>query len=168
MMTKRAVQAESPEWWSTADHLPPAVYALLRKEGRAINPVTVVATVDADGTPHAAPFGSVRAVSPRLLRMLSLHRHDTYANLCRDGRVVVALIAPPDIAVSIRGRARVCVEEMDTHRGSAVLEIDVEEVKNDMVRSGVIGSAITFTPKDETQDWFDAVLGEMESLPGQE
>ena len=165
MTTNREVQAESSEWWSTADHLPPAVYALLRKEGRAINPVTVVATVDADGTPHAAPFGSVRAVSPRTLRMLSLRHHDTYANLCRDGRVVVVLIAPPDIAVSIRGRARVLVEEMDAHRYSAVIEIDVEEAKNDMVRTGTIDSAITFSPKDETQDWFDAALGEIERLP---
>lgn len=156
---------KASEWWSTADQLPAAVFDLLRKEGRAINPVTIVATVDADGTPHAAPFGSVRAVTPRLLRMLSLRRHDTFANLCRDGRVVVVLVAPPDVAVSIRGRARVCVEEMETHRYSAVLEIDIDEVKNDMVRTGIIDSGITFTPKDETQDWFDAVLGEMESLP---
>jgi hypothetical protein len=155
-------------WWSTADHLPANVFDLLRKEGRAINPVTIVATVDADGTPHAAPFGSVRAVTPRLLRMLSLRRHDTYANLCRDGRMVVVLVAPPDIAVSIQGRARICVEEMETHRHSAVLEIDVEEVKNDMVRTGSIDSGITFTPKDETQDWFEAVLGEMERLPAKE
>ncbi len=155
----------SSGWWSTADHLPPAVFDLLRKDGRAINPVTIVATVDADGMPHTAPFGSVRAVTPRLLRMLSLRRHDTYANLCRDGRVVVVLVAAPNIAVSIRGRARVCLEEMETHRHSAVFEIDVEQVKNDMVRSGIIETAITFTPLDETRDWFDAVLGEIERLP---
>ncbi len=117
-----------------------------------------------DGAPHAAPFGSVRAVTPRLLRMISLRYHDTFANLCRDGRVMVALVAPPDIAVTIRGRARVVKERMDVHEGSAILEIDVEQVKNDMVGSGTIGSAITFFPQDEFKDWFEAALGEIDDL----
>ncbi len=135
----------------------------MRKPNREINPVTIVATVDADGAPHAAPFGSVRAVTPRLLRMISLHHHDTYANLCRDGRVMVALVAPPSIAVSIRGQARVVRERMKANDHSAILEIDIEEVKNDMV-AGAIGSAITFFPRDEHRDWFEAVLAEVEDM----
>lgn len=137
---------------------------MLRKPNRAINPCTIVATVDADGTPHAAPFGSVRAVTPRLLRMISARYHDTYANLCRDGRMTVALVAPPDIAVSIRGRARVVRERMNVDEHSAVLEIDVEEVKNDMVRTGAIESGITFSPRDEIRDWFEAAIGEAEDM----
>jgi hypothetical protein len=149
--------------WRRAPELPPEVFEVLRKPNREINPVTIVATVNADGTPHTAPFGSVRAVTPRLLRMISLHYHDTYANLCRDGRVMVALVAPPNIAVSIRGWARVVRERMNASEQSAVLEIDVGEVKNDMV-AGTIGSAITFFPRDEHQAWFEAVLTEVEDL----
>ena len=59
------------------------MFAVLHKPNRAINPVTVVATVDEDGTPRTAPFGSVRAVTPRLLRLISARYHDTYANLAR-------------------------------------------------------------------------------------
>ena len=136
----------------------------LQKSKRAINPVTIVATVDPDGTPRTAPFGSIRAITPRLLRMISLRYHDTYANLSRDGRVVVALVAPPDIAVSIRGRARVVREHMNADENAAILEIDVEEVKNDMVRMGDIGSAITFFPKDRVLYWFEAILGELEGM----
>jgi hypothetical protein len=149
--------------WRRAPELPPEVFEALRKPNRGINPVTIVATVDADGTPHAAPFGSVRAVTPRLLRMISLHYHDAYANLCRDGRVTVAVVASPNIAVSIRGRARVVREQMNASEQSAILEIDVEEVKNDMV-AGTIGSAITFFPQDEHRAWFEAVLVEVESM----
>ena len=47
---------------------------------------------------------------------------------------------------------------------SAILEIDVELVKNDMVGSGSIGSAITFFPKDDFEDWFEAALREMDEL----
>ena len=47
---------------------------------------------------------------------------------------------------------------------SPILEIDVEEVKNDMPRRGDIGSAITFYPQEEHQDWFEAVLAELEEM----
>jgi flavin reductase (DIM6/NTAB) family NADH-FMN oxidoreductase RutF len=149
--------------WRMASELPADVLKVLRKPNRAINPVAIVATVDPDGTPRTAPFGSTRAVTPQLLRMISLHYHDTFANLSRDGRVMVALVAPPNVAVSIRGRARVVRERMHADERSAILEIDVEEVKNDMVR-GSIGSAITFFPEAEHQAWFDAALGEVEEM----
>jgi hypothetical protein len=163
MTNREAEESQVRERWRRAPELPPQVFEALRKLNREINPVTIVATIDPDGTPRTAPFGSVRAVTPRLLRMISLHYHDTYANLCRDGRVMVALVAPPNIAVSIQGRARVVRERMNTHEHSAILEIDVEEVKNDMV-AGTIGSAITFFPRDEHQDWFEAVLAEVEEM----
>ena len=123
-----------------------------------------VATVDPDGFPRMAPFGSLRAVTPRLLRLCSFHGHDTYANLCRDGRVMVAVLAPPDIAVSIRGRARLVKEQMDSDEHHAIMEIDVEQVKNDMVRAGVIGSAITFTVLENFKAWFEAALCEVEEI----
>ena len=163
MTNREAEESQVRKRWRRAPGLPSEVFEALRKPNRGINPVTIVATVDADGTPRTAPFGSVRAVTLRLLRMISLHYHDTYANLCRDGRVMVAVVAPPNIAVSIRGRARVVRERMNTDQRSAILEIDVEEVKNDMV-AGAIGSAISFFPQDEHRDWFEAALAEVEEM----
>jgi len=163
MNDQKVQESQTKKHWRRASELPPEVFEVLRKPDRAINPVTVLATVDEDGAPRTAPFGSVRAVTPRLLRMISLRYHDTFANLSRDGRVMVALVAPPNIAVSIRGRARVVREQMHTDERSAILEIDIEEAKNDMVR-GHVGSAITFFPKAEHQAWFDAALGEVEQM----
>lgn len=76
----------------------------------------------------------------------------------------LALLAPSDIAVTIRGRAWLVKERMETHEHSAILEIDVEQVKNDMVGSGTIGSGITFFPQDDFKDWFEAALGEIDEL----
>ena len=152
------------ERWRRAPELPPHVFAVLHKPDRAINPVTIVATVDPDGAPRTAPFGSLRAVTPKLLRLACNHYHDTYANLCRDGRVSVALLAPPDIAVSIRGQARVVQERMDIGEHSVILEIDVEEVKNDMMRRGVIESAIGFTPPDDLKDYYVGAIAEIEDM----
>jgi hypothetical protein len=134
------------------------------KPNRVINPIAVVATVDPDGAPRTAPFGSLRAVTPRLLRLCSWHGHDTYASLCRDSRVMVTLITPPDVAVSVKGRARVIKEKMDTDKHYAIVDIDVEEVKNDMVRIVQIESAIAVSVPAEYQKWFDTLLGELEDM----
>jgi hypothetical protein len=95
---------------------------------------------------------------------MSWHGHDTYTNVCRDGRVTVTLIAPPDMAVSVRGRARVVREQMNADEHYAVVDIDVEEVKNDMVRRIVMESAITISVPDEYKGWFETSLAEVEEM----
>jgi len=114
-----------------AGELPPEAFAALSRAGATANPIVIVATVDADGSPHTAPFGSLRALSPRRLRLGCGREHDTYANLVRDGRVVVSLLAPPKVAVSIRGHARVVREQMRILDTDAVIEIAIEQVKDD-------------------------------------
>lgn len=152
------------KYWRRAAELPPEVFAVWRKPGRALNPVAIVATVDSDGTPRTAPYGSVRAVTPKLLRLISSRRHDTYTNLSNDGRVMVTLIAPPNLAVSVLGHARVVKEHMTTDEGYAIVDVDIEEVKNDMVRIIVMESAITISARNEYKDWFQAILSEMEEM----
>ncbi len=154
----------SKEFWSSATELPLAVFEAWSKPDNAISPVAVLATVDEDGTPRTAPFGSLQAITPRLLRLCSFHGHDTYANLCRDGRVSVALVSPPDIAVSVGGWARVVKEHLELDSNFAILEIDIEEVKNDMAYRIVIDSAINISAKEQFRSWYDALLSEMGSF----
>jgi hypothetical protein len=164
-MADRQVQPpRADEHWRRAPELPPYVFDALHKPGRAINPVAIVATVDVDGAPRTAPFGSFRAVTPRLLRLACSRHHDTYANMCRDRRVSVALLAPPGVAVSIVGRARVVQEGMKVGEYLAVLEIDVEEVKNDMMRRGTIESAVGFAPPDDLHAFYVGAIAEIEDM----
>jgi hypothetical protein len=150
--------------WRRMPELPEEVFAAWHKPNKAFNPISIVATVEEDGTPHTAPFGSLRAVTPRLLRLISWRGHDTYQNLCCDKRVTVAMLAPPDLAVSVRGRARVVRERMKSDEHYAVVDIDVEEVKNDMGRAFVIETALWISIKDQYWSWFDAALGEAEEM----
>lgn len=85
------------------------------------------------------------------------------ANLLRDERVMIAPVAPPHIAVSIRSPAEVVRERLQTNEAAAFLEIRVEEVKNEMVPRE-IGSGIIFFPREEHHEWFKAVLGELEDF----
>ena len=165
-MTDRREESQERKRWRRASELPPDVFAVLRKPDGAINPITIVATVDPDGAPRTAPFGSLRAVTPELLRLVSNRYHDTYANFCRDGRVMVALLSPPNIAVGIRGQARVVKERMDSDEHDAVVEIDVEEVKNDMIRTpgSAIESATALFIPEKHMGWFRAAIGEIEDM----
>ncbi len=155
---------QARESWRRAPELPPHVFEVLHKPNRAINPIAIVATVDPDGVPRTAPFGSLRAITPKLLRLACNRRHDTYANLCGDGWVSVALLSPPDIAVSIRGRARLVQDRMAIEEHLAVLEIDVKEVKNDMMRRGVIESAVGFAPPEDLRGYYVGAIAEIEDM----
>jgi len=144
--------------WRTAEELPPHVFEALNKPNCAINPFAVVATIDPDGAPRTAPFGSLRAVTPRLLRLGCDQRHDTYTNLCRDPRVIVAFMAPPDVSVSVSGRSRVARQPMLCNEHMAMLEIDIEHVKNDL---GLViwierGAELSI-PEDEISFYLDVV-----------
>jgi len=164
MADKQSEQTPGGEQWRSASELPPDVFAALHKPDRAINPVTIVATVDSDGRPRTAPFGSLRAITPQLLRLACGNYHDTYVNLRRDGQVSVAVLAPPSIAVSIRGRARIVKGQMDIAKHLVAVEIDIEEVKNDMMRRGIIESAIGFTPPEDLKGFYVGAIAEIEDM----
>jgi len=164
MTNKQPEQPGGREQWRSAPELPPDTFAALHKPNRAINPVTIVATVDASGRPRTAPFGSLRAITPRLLRLACGNYHDTYANLCRDGRASVAVLAPPNIAVSIYGRARIVKPQMDIAKHLVAVEIDIEEVKNDMMHRGIIDGSVGFTPPEDLKDFYIGAIAEIEDM----
>jgi hypothetical protein len=163
MADKQVRQSPDGEQWRRASELPSDVFAALHKPNRAINPVTIVATVDSDGRPRTAPFGSLRAITPQLLRLACGNHHDTYANLCRDGQVSVAVLASPNIAVSIRGHARVVKARMEIAKHLVALEIDIEEVKNDMMQRGIIEGA-GFTPPEDLEGFYVGAIAEIEDM----
>jgi hypothetical protein len=55
-------------------------------------------------------------------------------------------------------------EQMDVGEYLAVFEIDVEEVKNDMMRRGVIDSAVEFTPPEDIRAYYVGAIAEIEDM----
>ena len=107
--------------------LPPNLFELLARR----TTVAVVATVDDDGWPHAAPYSQVVAVDPRHLRLAVARRDATYQSLRDYGLVMVEILEEGDIAAGIKGRARILRERMRTDDNLAVVEIEIDEVKRD-------------------------------------
>ncbi len=129
-------------------------------------PVVIVATVGADGGPHTAPFGSCLAVAAGRLRFGSSRAHDTYDNVRRDSRVAVVLCAPPDFAVSIHGRASVIADSMQTNPGSAVIEIEIDNVKDDWFPGVVLTTGLAIEPAPERRDYLARYLAEVQAAGG--
>lgn len=123
--------------------------------------VVIVATVDAEGGPHTAPFGSCLAVAADRLRFGCSRSHDTYDHVRGDGRVTIVVCAPPDIAVSIRGRASVVVESMSTDPDGAVIEVEIDEVKDDWRRGPVLRTGLTIEYPGAAGDYVARYLSEV-------
>ena len=148
---------KSDKRWRILPNLPDDVFTAWKKIQGALNPSSVVATVDEDGSPRTAPYGSMRAINPRLLRFIIRREHDTLANLKRDSRVMVSLICPPNLAVSVRGRARVVEEPFSADEQYALVEIDISEVKNDMALGLDIETGITIAPTGPFTEWWNTL-----------
>ncbi len=149
------------ETWDRAAELPPDVVRVLRH--KRVGPTAIVATTDEDGSPHTAPFGSLIAVDKRTLRLGCDRRHDTYSNIKRNGLVMASLISPPNIAVSIKGKARVLKEKMNLLNTDAVIEIQVEEVKNDFLPGTAIETGVNYSASKEILVLIEKSIAEIDS-----
>ncbi len=150
--------------WFITSKLPHEVFMAFRKQNCELNPTAILATVNPDGTPHTAPFGSFRAVTPQLIRLVIFRGHKTYKNLSTNSYVALFSTCPPDIAVSINGIARILKDQMKFDPQYAIVEISIESVKNDMFNKGIITSGITISPFKKHEDWFKKLIGELEEL----
>jgi hypothetical protein len=144
---------------STSSELPTEAFAALADAPAGIT--GVVATVDADGRAHTAPFGSLWAASPQRLRFGCDRRHTTFENLAREPRVAVCVIAPPDVAISVFGRASVIRATMELLATDAVVEVRIEEVKDDLLAGSTIESGVTYSVPDAARDLVERYLAEV-------
>ena len=149
------------ERWRTSPTLREDVYDALKKPDGLMNPSTVVATIDEDGSPRTAPFGSLHALSPNLLTFIINRRHQTLANIKRDGRVMVCVVCAPGIAVSIKGTTRIVADPWEFDERYAVAEIDIEEVKNDMPMAIRIESGIEISGVGPFAEWWKSCWREI-------
>ncbi len=109
--------------------------------------------------PTRRPFGPY--ISPKTLRFGCDRKHNTFANIRRNGQVVVTLIAPPDIAVSIKGHARVAKEKMDLVNTDAVVEVEVEDVKDDLIPGSFIVGGILYSAEKHVKEFITKYIDEV-------
>lgn len=142
-----------------ADRLSDAVLSWL--DGPIGEVTAVIATVDEDGTPRTAVLGALRAGSASELRFACRRTHTTFVNLQRHGRVSLVLIGPPDVAVSVVGTARV-VGQIDALPDNALVVVDVETVKDDLLPEVRIDSGIRYASPEPLRERLEALNAELD------
>ncbi len=148
----------------TTRELPDRLVILLR-DGAPV----VLVTVGPDGFPHSALTWAV-AMAPDRLRFGVDHGSTTLANLERDGKASLQVIAPGNLLALIKGHARMRRTKIEAAPyGMAMWELAVAEVR-DQTWAPVVVSPLTFEwtgPEAEKMRGIEqAVLAELREWSG--
>ena len=93
--------------------------------------ITVAGTVGADGAPNTCPISLIYAKDDQTLLVATLRHSATTANLRRDGRVSLEIMAADDLVMGIQGTMRLLREPMEASDAMALWEMRVTKVKQD-------------------------------------
>lgn len=105
---------------------------LMRLFNDSPNRIIVVAgTVGADGAPNTCPISLIYAKDEQTLLVATLRHSATTANLRRDGRVSLEIMAADDLVMGIQGTMGLIKEPMARSEAMALWELRVERVKQD-------------------------------------
>jgi len=124
--------------------------------------ITVAATVGADGAPNTCPISLIYARDEQTLLVGTLRNTATTANLRRDGRVCLEIIAAEDLVMGIQGVMRLLKESMECSEAMAMWEMRVVQVKQDTSPAQRVTQGPAATPRSEKAAAFEqAALAEL-------
>ena len=124
--------------------------------------ITVAGTVGADGAPNTCPLSLIYARDEGTLLVATLRSTATSANLRRDGRVCLEVIAADDLVMGIRGVMRLLKEPMGCSEAMAMWEMRVCQVKQDTSAAQRVTQGPAATPRSEKAAAFEqAAMAEL-------
>ncbi len=117
--------------------------------------ITVAGTVGADGAPNTCPITLIYAKDDRTLLIATLRQSATTANLRRDGRLSLEIIAGDDLVMGIQGVMRLIKDPMAVSDAMALWEMRVEKVKQDTSPAQRVIQGAAATPRSEKAEEFE-------------
>lgn len=109
----------------------------------------IMATLDQNQCPHTAPFNYITASDPKHLRLAISRNHQTFSNIQANGNVALAILEEGDIAVCIKGFARVIRNSMEFDYNMAIVEIEISEIKKDNSPTHFVSQGIRIRHRSE-------------------
>lgn len=109
----------------------------------------IVATLDQAQRPHTAPFNYITASDSKHLRVVISRNQQTFSNILANGNVAIAVVDEGDIAVCIKGFARVIRNQMDSDYNMAIVEIEISEIKKDNSSTHYVTQGIRIRHRSE-------------------
>ncbi len=114
----------------------------------------IIASLDEDLTPHTAPFNYIIATDTKHLRVAISKLQQTYENIINNVCVDLVVFDEGDLAVSIKGSARVIKESMETDCNMGIIEIEVTEVRKNNSPDFFVTQGIRIWHKSEPSLYF--------------
>lgn len=109
----------------------------------------IMATLDQNQRPHTAPFNYITVNDPKHLRLAILRNQQTFSNIQANGNVALAILEEGDIAVCIKGFARVIRDSMELDYNMAIVEIEISEIKKDNSATHFVTQGIRIRHRSE-------------------
>jgi len=117
--------------------------------------ITVAGTVGADGAPNTCPVSLIYAKDEKTLLVATLRTTNTTANLRRDGRVSLEIMAPDDLVMGLQGTMRLIRDPMECSSAMALWEMRLEQVKQDTSPAQRLVQGPASTPRSEKAQEFE-------------
>ena len=111
--------------------------------------IAVAGTVGADGAPNTCPITLIYARDEKTLLIATLRNSATTANLRRDGRVSLEIMAAGDLVMGIQGTMWIIKEPMAMSDAMALWEMRVEKVKQDSSPAQKVIQGPAATPRSD-------------------
>lgn len=122
----------------------------------------IVSTVSEDGYPHAMPVHLLTALDDTTLRLALMKVHKTVDNLKRDNRMFITVLEGPDIAVGIKGTAKIIKDTMEGNSSMSMIQFSVEEIKSDTTPTVIVVQGIhTVHRTKKTEQFFNLMFEEL-------
>jgi hypothetical protein len=117
--------------------------------------IAVAGTVGADGAPNTCPLSLIYAKDEKTLLIATLRHSATTANLRRDGRVSLEIMAADDLVMGIQGTMGIIKEPMAMSDAMALWKLRVEKVKQDSSPAQKVIHGPAATPRSDKAAEFE-------------
>jgi len=138
--------------------LPKEVVELFNKELTT----AIISTVTEEGVPHAMPVHLMAAPDNKTIRLSLMKVHQTIANIKHNSKAFITVLEGPDIAIGIKGSAKVIREPMNGNNAMCMVEFKVEEIKSDTTPTVIVNTGVRTTHRTEkTKNFFRGMFDEL-------
>jgi len=93
-------------------------------------PGTAAVLSTGGGPPHAIPVSTAVRAGPRRVLFALARTRASLARLRADPKCALTVLAAPDVAVTVHGRATIVQDPMAVADGVAAVAIDVDEIQS--------------------------------------
>jgi predicted pyridoxine 5'-phosphate oxidase superfamily flavin-nucleotide-binding protein len=124
--------------------------------------IGIAGTVNEDGTPNTAPISFIFAKDEQTLLIALLNTNNTTQNVKRNGKICIEILGANDLAIGIKGTAKILRDPMESSSAMIMAEVKVEKVKQDTSPAQIVIQGPASTPRSEKAKAFEqGVIAEM-------